>query len=178
MTGQAGQSSRGAAGHDMNQSREPRRRIVNHDMGPITGNTDSLGWEHFAHQADIGIRGFGPTCSAAFEEAAKAMSAVVADLAAINDSVGVEVHCKAPDKEILFVEWLNAVIFEMATQRMLFRRFDVHIAGNELTGVAWGEVVDIKRHAPAVEIKGATFTCLAVHRRENGVWVAQCVVDV
>ena len=106
------------------------------------------------------------------------MTAVVADPTVIGDSIRVEIQCAGPDEEILLVEWLNAVIFEMATRRMLFRRFEVHIAENKLTGAAWGEAVDIERHAPVVEIKGATFTCLAVHRRDDGVWVAQCVVDV
>jgi len=27
-------------------------------------------WEHFEHGADIGVRGFGPTLAAAFEQAA------------------------------------------------------------------------------------------------------------
>ena len=106
------------------------------------------------------------------------MTAVVVDPAVISNSIGVEIQCEGPDKEILLVEWLNAVIFEMATRRMLFRCFNVHIDGNNLTGAAWGEAVDVKRHAPVVEIKGATFTCLAVKRRDDGVWVAQCVVDV
>lgn len=36
-----------------------------------------LRWEHFPHGADIGVRGFGPTMAAAFEQAALAMTAVV-----------------------------------------------------------------------------------------------------
>jgi SHS2 domain-containing protein len=37
--------------------------------------------------------------------------------------------------------------------------------------------VDIARHQPAVEIKGATYTSLRV-AQEDGAWVAQTVVDV
>ena len=36
-------------------------------------------WEHFSHEADIGIRGVGPTLATAFEQAAIAMTAVITD---------------------------------------------------------------------------------------------------
>jgi len=38
--------------------------------------------------------------------------------------------------------------------------------------------VDIARHRPAVEVKGATYTALRVAQEADGAWVAQCVVDV
>jgi len=38
--------------------------------------------------------------------------------------------------------------------------------------------VDVERHAPAVEVKGATMTELAVRRQADGRWYAQCVLDV
>jgi SHS2 domain-containing protein len=46
-----------------------------------------------------------------------------------------------------------------------------------LKGTAWGEPVEVERHAPAVEPKGATFTELKVSK-EGGGWIAQCVIDV
>jgi len=87
------------------------------------------------------------------------------------------VRCTAPDAELLLVDWLNAIIYEMATRHMLFARYEVQIAGERLSGAAWGEKIDLPRHRPAVEPKGATYTSLAV-RQENGGWLAQCVVDV
>jgi len=41
-----------------------------------------------------------------------------------------------------------------------------------------GEPVDVTRHRPAVEAKGATYTALSVAGNADGAWVAQCVVDV
>ena len=37
--------------------------------------------------------------------------------------VAVQVRCEVPDLELLFVEWLNAIIYEMAVRNMLFGRF-------------------------------------------------------
>lgn len=135
-------------------------------------------WEHFAHGADIGVRGFGATKEEAFAGAALAMTAVVADPASVRPEETVSVRCTAPDDEILLVDWLNALVFEMATRGMLFCEFQVRIGDRTLAGEAVGEAVNPKRHMPAVEVKGATFTELRVARDPSGTWVAQCVVDV
>jgi len=134
-------------------------------------------WEHFEHGADIGVRGFGASVAEAFEQAALALTAVVTDLTSVRPLERVEVHCEAPDNELLLAEWLNALVYEMATRRMLFSRFAVRLESDGLSGEAWGEPVDVARHHPAVEVKGATYTMLRV-AREGGGWVAQTVVDV
>lgn len=135
-------------------------------------------WEHFEHMADIGVRGFGATKAAAFENAARALTAAIADLDAVRPAEEVRVECRAPDDGLLLFEWLNALIYQMATRKMLFSRFAVAIADGQLRGTAWGEAVDVARHAPAAEAKGATLTALRVAPAENGGWLAQCVVDV
>ncbi len=61
---------------------------------------------------------------------------------------------------------------------MLFSRFEVTLEEHRLHATAWGEAVDVSKHQPAVEIKGATYTELKVGRDESGQWLAQCVVDV
>jgi SHS2 domain-containing protein len=137
----------------------------------------NLGWEHFPHEADVGVRGFGPTLEVALEQAALALTAIVTD-AVIVDEAAVEVECDAPEVDLLFVEWLNAIIYEMAVRRMLFGRFAVRISGNHLSGTLWGEPVDVGRHAPACEPKGATYTALEVGQAPDGTWSAACVVDV
>lgn len=135
-------------------------------------------WEHFAHEADMGVRGFGITREEAFEQAALALTAVVTDPKTVTENEVVEITCEAPDAELLFVDWLNALVYEMATRNMLFSRFEVRIDGQRLHGKAWGEKVDVARHEPAVEVKGATYTALSVSPDESGNWLAQCVVDV
>jgi protein archease len=134
-------------------------------------------WEHFPHQADVGLRGFGKTAPVAFEQAAHALTAVVTT-AEVRAEVSVQIKCEAPDLELLFVEWLNAIIYEMAVRKMLFSRFAVTIDGTRLAGTAWGEAVDVARHAPACEPKGATYTALKVATDKNGTWSAACIVDV
>lgn len=136
-------------------------------------------WEHFEHGADIGVRGTGPTLAAAFQQAALALTAVVTDPALVRPETSVPIACEAPTDDILFVDWLNALVYEMATRRMLFARFTVAIDANRrLQATAWGERVDPGRHEPAVEVKGATQTALRVVQDAAGAWTAECVVDV
>jgi tRNA nucleotidyltransferase (CCA-adding enzyme) len=135
-------------------------------------------WQHFCHDADMGVRGIGRSKEEAFEQAALALTAVVTDLDRVIPAEPIEISCEAPDDELLFADWLNLLVFEMATRRMLFARFQVHLDKQRLTARAWGEPVNVARHQPAVEVKGATLTCLSVGRQEDGTWLAQCVVDV
>jgi len=134
-------------------------------------------WEHFPHDADVGVRGFGATPAEAFEQAALALTAVVT-AAQVKPRSSVEIRCAAPDLELLFVDWLNTIIYEMAVRCMLFGRFDVRIEGTRLQATLWGEAVDVARHAPACEPKGATYTALRVGKDADGLWSAACVVDV
>jgi protein archease len=144
----------------------------NADPSPMTTH-----WEHFPHAADIGVRGVGGTKAEAFEQAALAMVAVVTDLATVAPRNEVRIECEAPDDELLLVDWLNGLIYEMSSRRMLFCRFAVRFENRRLYGQAWGERLDPARHETAVEIKGATYTALHVGHAK-GLWVAQTILDV
>jgi tRNA nucleotidyltransferase (CCA-adding enzyme) len=144
-----------------------------------TMQTDkTAGWSLFHHDADIGVRGRGPSLEVAFEQAALALTAVMTDPQSVHPETAISVHCEAPDIELLLVDWLNALVFETATRKMLFSRFEVAIHARQLDANAWGEAIDTRRHQPAAEIKGATYTELSVRQDRAGQWVAQCVVDV
>ncbi|MES9960720.1 MAG: archease [Sedimenticola sp.] len=135
-------------------------------------------WEHFHHEADIGVRGCGDTPDSAFEQAAVALTAVITDPASVRQQTAVAINCQCDDLELLLADWLNALIYEMATRKMLFSRFQVSIEGGVLNATAWGEAIELTRHRPAVEVKGATYTELSVYKSSTGRWTAQCVVDV
>lgn len=136
------------------------------------------GWEQFEHGADVGVRGFGMSREAAFEQAALALANVMTDAAMIRPRERVGITCEAPDDALLLVDWLDALVFETATRGMLFGRFTVRIEDHRLEGEAWGEAIDPSRHDVTVEVKGATHTALEVSQRGDGSWLAQCIVDV
>ena len=104
----------------------------------------------------MGVRGLGTTLEEAFEQAAMALTAVIIDPLTVAPQEVVEISCEAPDVELLFADWLNALVYEMATRKLLFARFEVHLNDHQLWGRAWGEPINPDRHHPAVEVKGAT----------------------
>jgi SHS2 domain-containing protein len=156
---------------------EARTRLRERSVmsGETAATTSS--WAHFAHDADIGVVGIGPTRPEAFRQAALALTGVVTDPSRVRPLQPVPVFCQAESDELLLVEWLNALVYEMAVRAMLFADFAVEIEGGTLRATAYGEPVDIERHEPAVEIKAATLTALQV-TEEHGGWRVQCVVDV
>jgi tRNA nucleotidyltransferase (CCA-adding enzyme) len=135
-------------------------------------------WKHLPHGADVTICGFGISKAEAFEQAAVALTAIVTKPDEVAAVEAVKIACAARDDELLLVEWLNALIYEMATRRMFFSKFEVHLEDHKLSAVLWGETIDIGRHELGVEVKGATYTNLKVAEERSGHWCAQCVVDV
>jgi tRNA nucleotidyltransferase (CCA-adding enzyme) len=135
-------------------------------------------WEHFPHGADLGVRGIGPTREIAFEQAALALVAAAVDLDEIEPQDEIEIRCNGPDDELLLVNWLNAVLYEMVTRYMVFGRFELKGDGKGLVARAWGERLDRSRHHLGTEVKGATMTGLKVQKNHSGAWSAETVVDV
>ena len=142
-----------------------------------TAATGAARWEHFPHGADIGVRGIAPTLEGAFEQAALALSAIVLDPESLEAEELVEIACEAPDKELLLVDWLNALVYEMATRQLIFGRFQVQITETAMDAKAWGQPMDADKQELTVEPKGATYTALSVRPTPDG-WLAECVVDV
>jgi len=144
----------------------------------MKGRTNRKRWEHFPHEADIGIRGAGATKEQAFEQAAIALTAVITEPGKVAPEQKIEVTCQAGDDELLLADWLNSLLYEMDTRKMLFSRFEVRIEGNHLNGTAWGEKIDVSKHTPTTEVKAATYAELNVRQERDGSWIAQCIVDV
>jgi cytidylate kinase len=135
-------------------------------------------WEHFHHQADIGIRGIGTTIAEAFAHVALALTAVITDTSSVTPKTSITITVSAEDLDSLLFDFLNLIIYEMDTRHMLFSQFDITITGSNLKATLSGELVSPEKHHPAVEVKAATYYELLVCHQPNGSWCAQCVVDV
>lgn len=134
-------------------------------------------WEHYSHTADMGIRGFGESMEEAFANAAVALVAINVDPEKVRHETKIQIICHEEDIELLFIAWLSNILYEMSTRKMFFSKFQAEIHDGQLTGYAWGEKLDLKKHEPVVEIKGISYSNLKV-TQENGKWIAQCIVDI
>ncbi len=133
-------------------------------------------YAYFEHDADMGIVGRGERIEEAFEHAATAMFAMMADPAQIRPQASVAIEFEEADAELALVTWLNLLLGEARSRALIFGRFRLRRDGDRWSGTAEGEPWrdGLER---GVEVKGATLTGLAV-TQQDGIWDARCVVDV
>lgn len=91
--------------------------MITSGLGEQAATTQSS-WAHFLHDADIGVVGIGPTKAEAFRQAALALTAVITNPGSVRPEQPVPVFCQAGSDDLLFVEWLNALVYEMAVRMM------------------------------------------------------------
>ena len=134
--------------------------------------------EFFEHTADLGLRVRAADLDALFAEAATALfSAVVEDLSTVRQVQRVEVQIAGDDREFLLFDWLKELLYRFDAKHLLFSRFEVHIAGEGLTGIAWGEPLDRTRHELAHEVKAITYHGLRIEQAKDR-WLAEVIVDI
>jgi len=134
-------------------------------------------YELFSHPADQGIRGYGETKEEAFQEIAKALQSLMADLKKVEVKTEDEVKIKAIDEESLLINWLNELLYLFDVKGNIYKEFKVNIKNNELKAIVKGEEYDPKKHGSGDIIKAITYNQLEI-KKENNLWIVQCVVDV
>ena len=151
--------------------------VIAEDRILETMKRDAAGFSYFEHDADVGVVGRGATLEKAFESAAEAMFAVMADPRSLTgESQEAAVSFTEDDVELALARWLNALLGAARERGAVFRRFALTREGSRWSGRAWGEPwrEDTER---GTEVKGATLTMLSV-RQADGAWEARCVIDV
>ena len=133
-------------------------------------------YAYFDHDADIGIIGKGRTLEGAFESAAKAMFAIMAE--EVPEPLESEVSFTFEEEEVEFalVRWLNFLLAYAQSRSVVLGRFELRREGDLWHAKAWGAPWR-KEIVRGVEVKGATLTMLSVEERA-GLWEARCIVDV
>jgi SHS2 domain-containing protein len=133
-------------------------------------------YRYFDHEADIGIEAEGKTLEAAFEAAALAMFAIMAEPATVLPERRVQVAFDEADPEYALVTWLNQLLTQARLHGLVFCAFSLARQGDHWQGEAWG-MPWRPGAARGTEVKGATLTQLKVQQTPHG-WRVRCVVDV
>ena len=133
-------------------------------------------FSYFDHDADVGVIGRGATIEEAFESAARATFALMADFEQVRPVDTIALDFEEADVEIALVRWLNLLLALSHERGLVFSRFWIERDGVNWRGGASGELwrPGLDR---GVEVKGATLTMLQVKQDAAG-WEARCVVDV
>ncbi len=135
-----------------------------------------LSYRYFDHEADIGIEADGKTLERAFENAACAMFAIMAEPATILPEREVRVEFEEADPELALVTWLNQLLAQARLRGVVLCAFELQHSADRWHGCAWGMPWKGVGER-GTEVKGATLTMLKVETIPRG-WRVRCVVDV
>ena len=134
--------------------------------------------EVFEHTADLGLRIRAADLDTLFAEAGEALFAtLVENLHSVEPRQEVSVRVSGDDREYLFFDWLNALLYHFDAGHLLLSKFAVRVGPDGLTGTAWGEPLDRSRHELGHEVKAITYHGLKVEQTPDG-WLAEVIVDI
>ena len=136
-------------------------------------------YEYLDHTADAAMRVTGDTLKALFIHAAQGLFEMIAVTDTIDETTTIDIQLTAESVDVLFVEWLDTLIFRHETEELFFKRVDVHsISPTALSAVVYGEPTNFDKHVVYTEIKAVTYHQLSVKQTNNGDWEAQVIFDL
>ena len=134
-------------------------------------------FEIIDHTADIGLVAHGRTLKEAFANAAYGMFTFIAELEEVGENACQEVEVQAEDQESLLVTWLNELLYQFETTRIIFKRFDIlNLSQTTLKARIHGEEMDIQRHSLKSGVKAATYHMLQIDKGDG--YRVQVIFDV
>jgi SHS2 domain-containing protein len=136
------------------------------------------GYETFDHTADIGIRAWGSEFSQVFEEAAKALFSVMADLKTVSPRQKVKIELAKDSGEELFLAWLKELLFIFETRRLLLCEFKIlDLTSHSLSAEVRGETLDNSKHSLGREVKAITLHQFKL-TKDQGRCLAEVILDI
>lgn len=135
-----------------------------------------MSFEEISHTADIKIRVRAPTLEGLFSETFKALMQI---MYGTNRAGGVirDIRVESSDNESLITDFLSEVLFVSEVESLVFSDASVRINGLCLTAELRGEPFDPVRHSGGSEVKGISYSGLAITHDANG-YMLDIIFDV
>jgi SHS2 domain-containing protein len=135
-----------------------------------------MSFEEISHTADVKIRAHAPTLEALFSETFKALMQV---MYGPNRDGGIlrEIRIESSDNESLLADFLSEVLFVSEVESLVFSEACISIDGLRLTAELTGEPFDPARHSGGSEVKGISYSGLAITHEANG-YMLDIIFDV
>ena len=135
-----------------------------------------MSFEEISHTADVKIRAHAPTLEALFSETFKALMQV---MYGNNRAGGIlrEIRIESSDNESLLADFLSEVLFVSEVESLVFSDACISIDDLCLTAELTGEPFDPVRHSGGSEVKGISYSGLAITHEANG-YMLDIIFDV
>ncbi|MFA7386716.1 MAG: archease [Thiohalobacteraceae bacterium] len=135
-------------------------------------------WEHLIRRHEIGLRCYGHTRDETFAQAALAWTALIVEPGRVQPQSAIDLECRSSASSMLLIDWLQLLKTEILVRNRLFCAFDVHITGQHLHAMAWGESLDVARHSPAADLHTVRVEAARLVSSGGAGWTAECVVHL
>ncbi|KXB01068.1 hypothetical protein AKJ41_02820 [candidate division MSBL1 archaeon SCGC-AAA259O05] len=139
-------------------------------------------FEWVDHPSDIGFRAYGKSLEKAFENAALALTEIMADADKVKPEGEISIELQAEDREALLFDWLDFFLYLQDAEDLISSKFEVESITEENEGFklkarAWGEKYDPDRHGAGTEVKAVTYHMMEIECGPDRFSV-QVVVDI
>jgi SHS2 domain-containing protein len=136
------------------------------------------GFELVEHTADVGVRAWGDTVEAAFEQAALGMFSLEYEPGDVRAGEERRLEIEAPGAELLLAAWLNELLYIFESEGFAVGGCRVEEVGAErLVAVITGEPGGARRLRARAVVKAATLHDLVVRATDGG-WQVRVLLDV
>ena len=137
-----------------------------------------MNFEILDHTADVCVRVSAKSFQKLLENAAKAMMNLIANTDLIRPTKSISINVNGENQEELLVKWLQEILYRMEVKKMLFKDFKItRFAENKVSGGAFGEKIDLKKHILLHQIKGVTHHNLKIKKARDKL-TADIVFDI
>ncbi len=132
-------------------------------------------YKFLPHTADVKFKAFGKTLNQAFENAALAFSETIAKGDKIKNTKTKEIEVQGQDKENLFYNFLEELIYLFDAENFVTKNAKVSIKENKLKAKLQGD--DAKNYKNLDHVKAMTYAEMKIKKTTHG-WEVQAVLDV
>jgi SHS2 domain-containing protein len=138
----------------------------------------NVDFEYFDHTADIGVKAYGESLEALFQNAALGLVSIVYETSYAPESRTFDISVDNPDDNLeqILVDWLNEVLFILETEAAVLTRFDIReLDGRHIRAMAAGSPSGLHRYK--TEVKSVTYHMLEIGR-EKDLYFARVLFDI
>jgi len=135
-------------------------------------------YEIIEHTADIGIKVYGKDIKEIFENSARGMFEIIANLKNVKPEEKIAIELKGSTTEELLISWLSELLSQYDAYQILFSNFSVDkLSQYSISATAHGQRLDKNLHEIKTEIKAVTYHELKIEQLKSG-WQARIIFDV
>lgn len=121
------------------------------------------------HPADLGIEARGQSLSEAFEEAAIALSSIIADLDSVSIAIDRLLTVEARDVESLLVRWLSELLYLYDGEGFLCKEVQIQqFSPTRMEAKVRGEWYAEGKHHMKLDVKAITYHQLEIKEGPDG----------